>query len=147
MFEVTYKLSSCINRKKYKTENGALRAIWRWLIKNEHESYKLALLYAPHEDVRDYQTAEELPFEKVEDKVVDFYASNDWLKLRYLAFEKFGNQCSCCGNSPVNGAVLHVDHIKPRSQFPELAFDINNLQVLCGFCNLGKSNKFDTQWR
>ncbi|MFC6439812.1 HNH endonuclease [Bowmanella sp. JS7-9] len=34
--------------------------------------------------------------------------------------------------------MLHVDHVKPRAKFPELALDINNLQILCETCNLGK---------
>lgn len=29
----------------------------------------------------------------------------------------------------------HVDHIKPRIQFPELAMAASNLQVLCEHCH------------
>lgn len=147
MYNVTFKLAGCLQRKKYKTENGALRAIWRWLSKHEHESYKFAVLYSQHEDMREFKELEQLPFDKPENKTVDFYSSNDWIQLRYQAFEKFGNKCSCCGNTPENGAVLQVDHIKPRSHYPEIALDINNLQILCDACNKGKSNLFDTQWR
>ena len=42
---------------------------------------------------------------------------------------------------------IHVDHIKPRSKYPELELDINNLQVLCEDCNIGKSNIDETDWR
>ena len=51
-----------------------------------------------------------------------------------------------CGASGKQ-TVLHVDHIKPRSKYPELALDPNNLQVLCKDCNLGKSNLYNTDWR
>lgn len=49
--------------------------------------------------------------------------------------------------SPKDGVKLHVDHIKPKSLFLHLAYDLNNLQVLCEDCNMGKSNKDDTDWR
>lgn len=77
----------------------------------------------------------------------NFYNSRAWQILRYQAFEKYGNKCQCCGASPSDGAVLHVDHIKPKSTHPELALDLRNLQILCKSCNLGKINQFDTDWR
>lgn len=53
-----------------------------------------------------------------------------------------------CGRSPkIHGVVIHVDHIKPRSKFPELALDVNNLQILCEDCNVGKLNRFETDYR
>jgi 5-methylcytosine-specific restriction endonuclease McrA len=77
----------------------------------------------------------------------DFYKSNVWRQVRYAAFEKNGNNCQCCGRSRADGLVMHVDHIKPKSTHPELALDVNNLQILCEECNLGKSNLYDTDWR
>lgn len=76
-----------------------------------------------------------------------FYNSREWRELRYKVLVKHGNNCMCCGASPVDGVVIHVDHIKPRSLHPELALDIDNMQILCADCNLGKSNKDDTDWR
>lgn len=76
-----------------------------------------------------------------------FYKSSAWRQLRYAALAKYGNLCSCCGASPSSGAVMHVDHIKPISRYPELALNIDNLQVLCAACNLGKSNRDQTTWR
>jgi uncharacterized protein (TIGR02646 family) len=66
-----------------------------------------------------------------------FYRSDLWRNLRYDAFKKYGQRCHCCG---VAGHVkqLHVDHIKPKSKYPELALDIRNLQILCEDCNKGK---------
>jgi hypothetical protein len=67
-----------------------------------------------------------------------FYKSAAWRKLRFSVLKSNGAVCAACGASAKNGAVLHVDHIKPRSQYPELALDPANLQVLCEDCNLGK---------
>jgi hypothetical protein len=31
--------------------------------------------------------------------------------------------------------------------YPELELELDNLQVLCDLCNMGKSNKSEKQWR
>ena len=76
-----------------------------------------------------------------------FYKSREWLELRYRALQIYGRKCACCGAIPSNGVVLHVDHIKPKSKFPELRLRIDNLQILWSDCNIGKSNKDDTDFR
>lgn len=76
-----------------------------------------------------------------------FYESREWKELRYRVLEKHGTACQCCGAGRKTGAIVHVDHIKPRSRYPELELDFDNLQVLCEACNIGKSNKFSTDWR
>ena len=75
-----------------------------------------------------------------------FYKSREWKILRYAAFELYGNSCICCGAKPNDDVVLHVDHIKPRSLYPELELDINNLQILCADCNIGKLNQSTKEW-
>ena len=77
----------------------------------------------------------------------EFLSSFEWRKLRMVALKKYGAKCQCCGASPATGAVMNVDHIKPRKFFPHLALDIENLQVLCGDCNHGKGNWDSTDWR
>lgn len=76
----------------------------------------------------------------------EFYASLSWKKLRYQALAKSAGKCQCCG---ANGdkAPLHVDHVKPRSKYPDLALSLDNLQVLCADCNIGKLNQDETDWR
>lgn len=73
-----------------------------------------------------------------------FYSSQKWLALRYQVFSKYGKKCQCCGSKE---GVMHIDHIKPRSKYRSLELDINNLQVLCNDCNIGKSNLDETDWR
>lgn len=77
----------------------------------------------------------------------DFYESEAWRRLRYQVLLKNNGHCECCGASSASGAQLHVDHVKPRSKFPELELDITNLQVLCRDCNLGKGAWDETDWR
>lgn len=43
--------------------------------------------------------------------------------------------------------VIQVDHIKPRSKYPELSLDIDNLQILCKACNKEKLNYHSTDYR
>lgn len=76
-----------------------------------------------------------------------FCSTAVWKELRYRVLKASSGKCSLCGASASGGAVLHVDHIKPKSLFPDLALDESNLQVLCADCNIGKSNKDDTDWR
>ena len=77
-----------------------------------------------------------------------FYSSPDWRRLRIMKLHNhnkdFGPKCSICRNASLS---LHVDHIKPRSKYPELELDYNNLQVLCAECNIGKSNLEDKDLR
>lgn len=70
----------------------------------------------------------------------EFLQSKAWKRLRLQALELHGRKCQCCGASPATGAVLHVDHVKPRRLFPDLALRLDNLQVLCSDCNEGKGN-------
>lgn len=77
-----------------------------------------------------------------------FYASAAWRAVRFEALKKSDGCCDLCGRSKRDhGVVLHVDHIKPRSKFPHLELTATNLQVLCEECNMGKSNRDDTDWR
>jgi len=74
----------------------------------------------------------------------DFYRTREWFELRYFTLRKLGCTCMCCG---ATNTTMHVDHIKPRSRFPDLELEQGNLQILCEACNLGKSNKDQTDWR
>lgn len=76
-----------------------------------------------------------------------FLETFEWRKVRYEAIKRSNGKCCACGGSPATGAVLNVDHIKPRRLRPDLALDVNNLQVLCSPCNHGKGNWDATDWR
>ena len=73
-----------------------------------------------------------------------FYGTDAWRTLRYQILKKHGYRCMACG---VSKGTMHVDHIKPRSKFPELSLEESNLQVLCEPCNMGKGTRDQTDWR
>jgi 5-methylcytosine-specific restriction endonuclease McrA len=76
-----------------------------------------------------------------------FLASYEWRRVRMQVLTKHGARCQCCGSTPADGVKMNVDHIKPRKLYPQLALDLNNLQVLCELCNHGKGNWDMTDWR
>jgi 5-methylcytosine-specific restriction endonuclease McrA len=59
-------------------------------------------------------------------------------RLRALVLMRDGARCQWCGAEARNGAVLHVDHKVAWSNGGETTLE--NLQVLCNVCNIGKSN-------
>ena len=77
----------------------------------------------------------------------EFYRTREWAQARHNTLAKYGAICQCCGTSRASGAIMHVDHIKPRSRYPALELSEDNLQVLCELCNIGKSNTLETDWR
>ena len=73
-----------------------------------------------------------------------FYNTREWKLVRYEVLAHYGTECMKCGfNHPSNC----VDHIKPRKKYPELAYDFDNMQVLCSICNLIKSDRDITDYR
>ena len=76
----------------------------------------------------------------------NFYLSPEWMSLRYDVLKNSNRTCELCGACG-KGVKLHVDHIRPRSRFPEFSLELSNLQVLCEPCNLGKSDKDLIDWR
>ena len=76
-----------------------------------------------------------------------FYWSDEWRALRYQVLKEHGGCCMLCGRTARHGVTIHVDHIKPRSKYPQLELERSNLQVLCDDCNLGKSNHDEVDWR
>jgi len=67
-----------------------------------------------------------------------FYASTEWRLIREQVIKEQKRVCQICGCRITKDYDLTVDHIKPKSKFPELALDKSNLQVLCRRCNSSK---------
>ncbi len=80
-------------------------------------------------------------------KGTTFLQSKAWKDLRRMVVCRYGRQCMKCGSTPKNPKMTHVDHIKCRKNYPELALNFDNLQVLCCRCNKLKGNKHETDYR
>lgn len=78
------------------------------------------------------------------------HAMSDWngravMEARAYVLSRDGAQCRECGWEGSTDNPLVLDHIQPRSKFPELTWDRDNWQVLCRKHNLEKSNKLPTE--
>jgi 5-methylcytosine-specific restriction endonuclease McrA len=63
-----------------------------------------------------------------------FYTTPAWKRLRLYILGRDGHQCQI-GLPVCTGHATHVDHIKPRSAYPDLSMDPNNLRAACKECN------------
>jgi HNH endonuclease len=61
-----------------------------------------------------------------------------WAQLRREVFKRHGHRCMRCGSVD---SELQVDHVKPWRSFPDLRYDVNNLQVLCRTCHERKGEE------
>ena len=80
--------------------------------------------------------------EWLSDNKSSFYHSEAWQELRKQVFQKYPYICGRCGNKN----HLEVDHVKPRSKYPDLELELGNLQILCRDCNLLKGTQDSTEW-
>jgi len=69
-----------------------------------------------------------------------FYASTRWHKLRRVVLRRARYLCAMCGVNVRDAYAARVDHIRSRKHYPELAFSLDNLQVLCAACDNRKHN-------
>lgn len=76
-------------------------------------------------------------------KPINYLLREIWQRMRTEVINIQGEKCLKCGSVE----VVNIDHIKPKSKYPKLAWDIDNLQVLCRRCNLRKSAHNETDYR
>lgn len=65
--------------------------------------------------------------------------------IRWQVFQRDNWKCVACGRGAQHDVILHIDHILPRSKGGK--DKLENYQTLCDTCNIGKSNKDDTNLR
>ena len=65
--------------------------------------------------------------------------------IRWQVFKRDNWKCVSCGRGTQDDIILHVDHIVPRSKGGRDVLE--NYQTLCSICNIGKSNRDDTDLR
>lgn len=100
------------------------------------------------------------------DYSLGYIGIDDLLPARELRRYGSGKPCACCGkimtyaqrsSTPVDGWLqedgwedgwwknprnVTIDHRYPKSLFPDLMFDINNMELICHRCNQDKGDLF-----
>jgi len=61
---------------------------------------------------------------------------HDWSYLKSQALKRDNYKCVLCQNTKTS---LEVDHIRPVALFPELQWELSNLQTLCIDCHKNKT--------
>ncbi|MBI5687444.1 MAG: HNH endonuclease [Verrucomicrobia bacterium] len=74
-----------------------------------------------------------------------FYMTPEWRSLRATTIRRKGKTCNRCGMKIRTPKDVTVDHILPRSVYPDRALDPKNLQVLCRSCNSAKGARMETE--
>lgn len=78
----------------------------------------------------------------------EFRTLIDWQWVRTIVLSGSPQRkCVVCGKSFWKSGELHIDHIKPRSKYPELRYHLDNLQILCRSCNFLKGAYDGDDWR
>ncbi|MEC5422383.1 HNH endonuclease [Virgibacillus sp. C22-A2] len=88
---------------------------------------------------------------KTKEQQKKFYKSKDWEATRLIVLERDNYECQECKrqgkvytdkHDPDKHKRLDVDHIKDLEDYPELALELDNLEVLCVKCHNRKHNRF-----
>jgi uncharacterized protein (TIGR02646 family) len=61
---------------------------------------------------------------------------------RKALINAFSGKCMYCESNFAHISYGDVEHIKPKSKYPELKFQWDNLGISCTICNNNKSDKF-----
>lgn len=64
--------------------------------------------------------------------------SEDGKQWKQEQFKHIKGKCPGCGHVLPTVAHFHIDHIKALRDRPDLAIEIENLQLLCSPCNMSK---------
>ncbi len=64
-----------------------------------------------------------------------FYQKGPWRRVRKLALQRDHYLCQACLKKKRFRTATEVHHIKPLEEYPELGFELSNLQSLCWDCH------------
>ena len=116
-------------------------------VKRDHEAVRKILTRMAKRLNVDVPKLSDLPKRPTKpNKTYNTQTFTQWRLLRYEALKRADGKCECCGTTAEN-SPLHVDHIKPKSVHPDKEYGVDDLQVLCEDCNIGKGNWDETDWR
>jgi len=69
------------------------------------------------------------------------YHDARWARLREKALKRVGWRCESCGVDVRGKYKARVDHMLAVSEFPRLAFELDNLRVLCCDCDANRHSE------
>lgn len=129
-----------------KTDAASKRDETAWLVGYECGSAPVPRVFTfkQKEKARIKREKRKRPHKPKSQKAHPFYGSPKWILLKTRVLKKYGCQCMKCR---CTNKEMHVDHIKPRSKYPELEMYASNLQILCRDCNMEKSNLNENDYR
>ena len=71
----------------------------------------------------------------------NFYSSPEWREVRKQILRSQSHICYICNELIFDSFDLTVDHVKPKSKYPDLSLELSNLKIACRSCNSAKGNK------
>ncbi|MCC2616524.1 HNH endonuclease [Aestuariibacter halophilus] len=146
--KVIFRMKDSEYTRSYQSPRVAFREVYKYLEGADSDPFRMAMYCDPDDLPRTFHKAIDVPYNPLKKKTkAGFYNSQAWRKLRMEALDFYGRRCVACGASARYGADLHVDHIKPRSKYPDLELELDNLQILCENCNRGKMADYEEDWR
>ncbi len=57
--------------------------------------------------------------------------------------EMYGGKCAYCEDNIGTTSFANIEHFKPKSKFPLLCYEYNNMNYACQVCNTNKLEKFN----
>jgi len=66
----------------------------------------------------------------------------NYTQLKAKLLKKFNNQCPYCGIKIYDPLMVDIEYFYPKSIYPKLVNDMDNILISCRTCNMIKSNKF-----
>lgn len=129
-----YESLICLSQGQKPNLKFLFQKLSTWLINNDQQS----ILLKVRQQRPNMQTQDKV--RQLANKTITTTPS-----IRWQVFQRDQWKCVSCGHSAHDGAILHVDHIIPRSLGGKNCLE--NYQTLCHICNIGKSNKDSTNLR
>ena len=83
-------------------------------------------------------------YEARPDRAADrrFYSSTRWVRFaRWFRMQPENVLCVACKARGIIEPATQVDHIKSRKTYPELSWEPENCQGLCGRCHAAKTRR------